>query len=503
MNSSTNFESSVKQSDEPSDLELALEISIRIDEATESLYEFVKYMWSIVEPGVKFQDAWHIKAICDHLQALTMGPGHPFYEPEKHDATFFRNLLINVPPGHAKSLIVCVFWPAWVWIKWPACRFMFGSYADSLSIRDSVKCRDLIRSPKYRQSFGITWSLSDDMDQKSRFINTMKGYRIATSVGGSGTGERADIICVDDALNAIQAESEVFRVRANDWWNITMSTRDADPKTSRRVCVMQRLHEMDLAGTIIKQGGYEHLMLAAEFDPARKCKTKIYEDPRKVAGELLWPNVYGPQEIAEKKKALGSRGFSGQFQQNPVPADGGLFKRKWWKFYRALPEGNWPVVTFWDTAQEVGISNDYSVCAKWMKHPTGYFLLDLWREKVETPDLEKAAKNIFPKSPVPMAVIIEKKNSGAALIQYLRRDTTQPVISYLPKLSKEVRASAATPTVEAGNCFLPEGVSWVEDFISEHEKFPLGEHDDMVDTTSMMVEYFANMSNNQPRVRSL
>lgn len=479
------------QNDEPSDLEIALEMEITIDEATESLYTFTKYMWSIVEPGTKFKEAWHLEAMAKHLETLT-------WHPE-----IFRNLLINVPPGHAKSLLVCVFWPAWVWIKWPESRWIFGSYADTLSTRDSIKRRDLIRSQRYRESFKIKWTLADDQDQKTRFLNDKKGYMIATSVGGSGTGERADFIVCDDPLNALQAESEAFRERAEFWWMKTMSTRDSDPKTSRRVMVMQRLHEKDPAGVILKQGGYEHLMLPAEFEPKRATSTKIgWNDPRKIEGELLWPEQFGPAEIAAAKKALGSRAYAGQFQQTPMPADGGLFKRNWWKYYRERPMGHFQIVQFWDTAQEVGISNDFSVCATWMKTDSGLYCLDVWREKVETPQLIQACKSLFTKWN-PAAVVIEKKNSGAALIQHLRQDSTMPVIPYEPKFSKEVRASAATPTVEAGNCFLPQGASWVDDFISEHEKFPKGEHDDTVDTTSMMVEYFSKQNNSAPRVRTL
>lgn len=495
------------QADEPSDLELALQLNVTSQEAADSLYCFMKLLWPVVEPGTEFKDAWHLKAIADHLEAVTIGPGHPEYAAlsDHEKALFIRNLLINIPPGHAKSLAVCVFWPCWVWIKWPESRWIFASYAAVLSTRDSVKCRDIIRSKEYRQLMQIEWSLSDDQDQKTRFTNSRKGYRIATSVGGSGTGERADFIIVDDPLNAIDAESEVMREGALNWWFKTMSTRDADPKASRRVCVMQRLHERDLSGEIIKRGGYQHLCLPAEYDPKSISTSSIidWKDPRTIEGELLWPEQFGPPEIAKAKKDLGSRGYSGQFQQKPMAAEGGLFKRKWWHFYKERPMGNFPVVQFWDCAQKVGITNDWSVCATWMKTPSGFYLLDLWREKVEAPELERAVKMLHQKW-LPQSIVIEDKASGISLIQNLMRGTTLPVLKFDPgQRDKQVRASAATPTVEAGNCYLPEQAKWLDDFISEHEKFPSGEHDDQVDTTSMMVEHFSNMNLSNPRVRQI
>lgn len=504
MNSSKNSEQpdTTQQVSEPSDLELALEQHLTALEAEGSLFAFMRFMWTIVEPSRPFQEAWHLKAIALHLEAITRGPGHPEWI-EGMSEDYFRNLLINIPPGHAKSLLVCVFWPAWVWIKWPGAKFLFASYSDALSTRDSIRCRDIIRSLKYKQAFGITWDLADDQDQKTRYANTAKGYRIATSVGGSGTGERADFITVDDPINAINAESVLYREAASFWWFQTMSTRDSDPRSSRRVCVMQRLHDKDLAGEIIQRGDYEHLCLPAEFVPGKSKATKIWKDPRTTEGELLWPESYGANQIAEKKKALGSRGYQGQFQQDPTPAEGGLFKRKWWKFYREKPMGQHMVVQFWDCAQKIGISNDYSVCATWMKTPNGYFLLDLWREKVEAPELERAVKMLYQKWS-PQAVMIEDKSSGTSLIQNLQRSTTLPILKFDPgQKDKLIRASAATPTVESGNCFLPEQAKWLDDFIAEHEKFPKAEHDDQVDTTSMMVEHFslANLSN--PRVRTL
>lgn len=460
-------------------------------EALDSLHSFTKLMWHIVEPKQPFVDNWHIRAITEHLQAVSDQQ--------------IQELIISVPPRHMKSIAVCVMWPAWEWLKNPEKRWIFGSYAQNLSVRDSIKCRRLIESPIYKSTFNPNWKLSSDQNQKTRFNNTSTGYRIATSVGGAGTGEGGDFIVVDDPMKATDAESETQRQNVIDWWDNEMSTRGNDPKTAAKVIIMQRLHQNDLAGHCAKQGGYDILRLPAEFDERPSITSIGWSDPRKNKGDLLWPERFDKKTLDKLKSKLGSRGTASQLQQDPKAAEDGLFKRKWWKSYKQLPaKGQWKrVVQFWDTAQKPGISNDYSVCATWLETDTGYYLLDLFRDKLEYPQLKWAIKTQAAKWNS-NAIQIEDKGSGISLIQDLRQETTLPIIAYNPgQTDKQNRAAAATPTVEAGNCYLPEVAPWVEDYIKEHEQFPDGDHDDQVDTTSQMVEYFTRKLQLKPRVRSL
>lgn len=459
-------------------------------EGAQDLHSYVQLSWHVVEPKHKFVDGFHIQAICEHLQAVSDGE--------------LRNLIISVPPRHMKSTAVCVMWPSWEWLKHPGIGWLFSSYSKGLSVRDSIKCRRLIQSHFYKTTFRPTWNLSTDQNQKIRFTNDKGGYRIATSVGGSGTGEGGDRIVVDDPMKATMAESEVQRQNVIDWWDNEMSTRGNDPKTSAKVIIMQRLHANDLAGHCAKEGGYEVLKLPAEFE--KKIVTCIgWEDPRTEKGELLWPERFSKTEIDALKKILGTRGSAAQLQQDPKASEDGLFKRSAWKYYKELPaKGQWiKVVQFWDTAQKPGISNDYSVCATWIQTQSGFYLADLFRDKLAYPQLKAAVKTQYAKW-TPHAVQIEDKASGISLIQDFRQDSTLPIIAYDPGQSdKQIRAAAATPTVEAGNCYLPEGAPWVEDFIKEHESFPDGDNDDQVDTTSQMADHFKTQEVYQPRVRSL
>src|SRR5215472_12763100 len=218
----------------------SLRAEIETELASRSLREFVRQAWHVVEPSTPFVPGWHIDAIIEHLEAVTRGQ--------------IRNLLINVPPRHMKSLLVSVFWPAWEWIRHPERRWLYSSYAASLAQRDSVLCRRLIESPGYQQRWGRVFSLTSDQNTKGRFDNSRTGCRLTTSVGGAVTGEGGDRIVCDDLHNVQEAESDSIRKNTVDWFDVVMSTRVNNPKTAAKVVVMQRCHQQDLSGHLLEQG---------------------------------------------------------------------------------------------------------------------------------------------------------------------------------------------------------------------------------------------------------
>ena len=210
-----------------------------------------------------------------------------------------QNLIINVPPGHAKSLLTAVFWPAWVWIDHPETRWLFSSYREALAIRDSVKCRRLIESDWYQQRWGDRYQMVEDQNQKHRFENDRTGYRVVVPMSG-GTGERGDIVVVDDPHSVEQAESDAARTGAIDWWNGTMSTRLNDLSKGHKVVIQQRLHEADLTGDLLIRGGYELLCLPAEFEPDRRCHTSIgWTDPRTSLGRIALAAKNRPRRVGQ------------------------------------------------------------------------------------------------------------------------------------------------------------------------------------------------------------
>ena len=227
---------------------------VRAEKMKRSLKLFTKNSWQSIEPAREFYDNWHIDAISEHLQAVVEGD--------------IRRLIINVPPRHMKSISVAVCLPAWTWTIQPNKRFLYASYAGSLSIRDSVKCRRLIDSKWYQQYFGDIFNLTTDQNQKQRFENDQNGQRIATSVDGALTGEGGDIIVVDDPHNVREAESSKVRESVLDWWDQAMQTRLNDPKTGAFIIIMQRVHENDLTGHILanEYNDWDHLCLPARYE---------------------------------------------------------------------------------------------------------------------------------------------------------------------------------------------------------------------------------------------
>ena len=177
---------------------------VKMERAGRSLKQFVMQAWSILEPSTEFVEGIHIDAMCSHLQAVTEGR--------------IPHLIINVPPGHAKSLLTAVFWPAWVWIDHPETRWLFSSYREPLAIRDSLKCRRLLESDWYQRHWGSRFQLRDDQNQKQRFENDRTGYRIVVPIS-AGTGERGDYVVVDDPHSVDQAASDAERTATVEWWN--------------------------------------------------------------------------------------------------------------------------------------------------------------------------------------------------------------------------------------------------------------------------------------------
>lgn len=461
-------------------------------QATRRLGEFVRQAWPIIEPSTPFVPGWHIDAIIEHLEAISFG--------------YFRNLLINVPPRHMKSLLVSVLWPAWEWIRWPERRFLYSSYAAQLSIRDSVKCRRLIESPWYQERWADRFALTGDQNTKGRFENDRSGYRLSTSVGGAATGEGGDRVVCDDPHNVQEAESDAVRKATLDWWDIVMSTRVNDPRSASKVVVMQRCHQQDLSGHLLEQGGWEHLRLPAEYEKPG-CTTSVgWSDPRAEQGELLWPERFGPEELETLKRSLGSYAAAGQLQQRPSPAGGGIFKRHWFRYFQprgmnlppvvvSLPDGTQMSITAieaphrvnetiqsWDCAFKDLDTSDYVVGQVWGRLGPSFFLGDQIRARMDCPATVHAVRQLTEKWPGTIAKLIEDKANGSAVIQMLAREIPG-LLPVNPEGGKVARAAAVSPLIEAGNIYLPHPLwaPWVNDFIEECAAFPNGAHDDQVD----------------------
>lgn len=465
--------------------------------AEESLYEFVKQAWHVVEPGVPFVHGWHLEVICEHLEAVSAGE--------------IRRLLINIPPRHAKSTIVSVMWPMWEWLTAPHEKFLCASYSGVLSTRDNIKCRRLIQSPWYQERWGHMFQLSGDQNQKTRFENDQTGYRIATSVGGTATGEGGSRLLLDDPHGAQDAQSDAMRESSIEWFDMVWSTRLNDPKRDAMVTIMQRLHEGDVSGRILERGGWEHICLPAEYDGVKRSTVLGSYDHRERVGQLLWDQRFGPEEMQRLKDSLGEYGTSGQLQQQPSPPGGGILKVKHFQKWRGeLPAIEY-IVQSYDTAFTEKTDGDPTSCSVWGVFMTkekklAALLLDCWSDHLSYPELrrrviddwsaEYASVEGKRRGKKPDAIVIEKKGSGQSLLQDLHVANI-PAHPYDPgRADKIARAHLAAPMLELELFYILEStvkpgqfISWAQPLVDQCAKFPNVIHDDMVDTFTQAAIY--------------
>ncbi len=306
------------------------------EECRDSLRQFVSSAWSNVDPS-PFVGGWCIDAICDHLTALTTGQ--------------IRFLLINIPPRHSKSTICSVLWPVWSWLHKPDDRFLCASYSLNLAIRDNLKKRNLIESKWFQDRYGKKVKIADDgkiiemlrgkefilspqQNAKRFFMNDELGYQLAVSVGSTTTGEGGSVLSIDDAHSASEAHSDADRESAITWFREVWSNRMNDASKDRMLAIGQRIHENDVSGVILRERpDWVHLNLPAEYEPSRHCVTSIgWSDPRREAGDLLWPERFNQATLDRYKRDLGVSGFAAQYQQTPSPSGGGQFKEKWFRY---------------------------------------------------------------------------------------------------------------------------------------------------------------------------
>ena len=459
--------------------------AVRYELSRRSLATFVRQAWAIIEPNTPLLWNWHLDLICEHLECVTFGDT--------------RSLAINIPPRYMKSILVTVMWPCWEWALDPSRRYLFASYSSELSTTHSLARRRILESPWYREGveehWGEPWALADDANLKTRYQNTAQGHMIATSVGGSATGEGGDRVIIDDPLKPTEAVSDVQRASSNRFWDETLSTRLNDKGRGAFVLVMQRLHEDDMTGHVLSEGGWTHLCL-----PAIAEADETITFPRsgrvhmRAAGELLWPERENAAQVALVKTRLGSYGFSGQYQQRPSPLEGGVFRRLWWK--RGTPPATFNrIVQSWDLAFKGTSGSDFVAAFVIGEIGADKWLLDCVNARLDFVQTCEAIKDVSAKHPKAKAKIVEDKANGPAVISALER-IVAGLIPVNPEGGKLSRAMAIQPEVEAGNWWIPDGAEWAHDFIEQAAAFPNASHDDMVDAFTQGGNWLAT---NKPR----
>lgn len=463
-------------------------------EAEDHLIDFMALMWHILEPGREFIRTWPLEAICDCLEAVTRGDMKG------------KGLLMNVPPGFTKSLTTNVFWPAWEWgpKNMPWLRYVSASYSERLTIRDNRKCRILLGSDVYQEYWGDRFALLGDQNEKVKFENNHRGFKMATSVGGYVMGERGDRFIIDDPNNTKSADSEVTQDSILQWFTEVVPTRINDPEKSTIICIMQRVHERDVSGHILaNELDYVHLLIPMEFEEDRKCTIfmdgLMWEDPRTEPNELACPERFSRRYLENNLKPTlrswgGEYAVAGQLQQRPRPRGGGMFQKDDLKIIKEMPTGLKIIKTVrgWDLAGTKKKRSPWTAGVKMCRAADGRIFIQNVVRRRETPggveDLlaamaEADGLNTFISIPQdPGQAGLSQKRALAALLHGSK------VHFSAESGEKQMRARPLASQAEAGNIHLIEG-PWNDTFIKEMMDFPRGTFKDQVDAASRAYSY--------------
>lgn len=467
------------------------------------LLEFTRRAWHEIESST-FRENWHHGLVAEHLEAVTCGA--------------MKRLIINEPPGCSKTLMCSVLWNAWAWTVDPDLRWIYATYSTGLSRRDAVKTRNLIDSEWYRARWPHLAIPRQNTRSATDFANNLGGWRFSTTPGGPATGRHPDIQVVDDPMKPKDAKNKGGMIGAkleeiNTWWRETMPSRARDQATLRRVIVMQRLHDLDLAGEMIREGGWEHLRLPMRFESSDRARTFVFmdgarvpfaEDPRTQDGELLDPVRFPENVVAElETKGMGPGVAAAQLQQRPAQAGGNIFKTPWFhKRWRTLP-AKAIFLQSWDFRfKEASDSGDWVVGGVWCVEDANIYAVDQVRGRWSFLESLREVAALTLRYPQAKLKLVENKANGPAVVNVMRQKI-QGLVLVEPHGGKNDRAIGVTDLWEAGNVWLPEGntpiilstgeqlpasAPWVPGFILEHLAFPKAVNDDQVDQATQALD---------------
>lgn len=481
--------------------------------AEQSLLAFVELMWPAVEPETPFVSGWVLEAICQHLEAVSDG-----------DVT---RLLMNVPPGSTKSLVTSVFFPAWEWgpRRKPHLRYLCCAYAAHLTARDNRRFKRILEYPLYQKLWGDVFKAQPDMYSTVQVGNDKTGWKLASSVGGVGTGERADRVIIDDPNNPAEAESELVMRATTTWFREVMPDRLNSLERSAIIVIQQRTHDLDVSGTILDlELNYCHLSIPMLFDAGRPLlMTDIgWVDPRALGedgevlpglladgsievgsalaerdGVLAWPERFSSDALVELQKEKGTYAFSAQYQMLCVPRGAGIIREEWWQLWAPaeFPEYGTCVASL-DTAYKQHQEADFSALTVWagFEHPeTGkpkLMLREAWQERLNLSDLVRKVIATCREHRVDR-LLIEDAARGIDVrdeIERLagRREFVCELVR--PAGDKVSRMNACVPVFENGIVFAPDR-EWADMVIRQVTAFPFGRHDDLCDTVSQALIY--------------
>jgi predicted phage terminase large subunit-like protein len=430
------------------------------------------FLW--LNPGATFLPNWHIRAIAYQLERVRRGE--------------ITRLIINLPPRYLKSITVSVAFAAYLLGLEPQRRIVAISYGDELSAKHASDFRSVVNSPWYGRAFP---KMRIARNAGGELITTKRGFRKATSVGGTLTGLGGDLIIIDDPQKPVDAQSDARRNGVNQWVTNTMMSRLDNKQTSAIIVVMQRVHMDDLSGFLSNSPEkWEVLSLPAIAVEDASIPIGPNDSYDRKAGEALHPEHESIETLRKLELTLGPDTFAAQYQQSPVPAGGAMIKRPWLRYYDEIPKdiSYSRIIQSWDTAAKDGAQNDWSVCTTWLVADDNYYLLDLVRDRFEYSLLRDTAIELA-KRFKPDEILIEDASTGIALAQELRDKANSYVNPVKIDHDKVGRLYVQQGKFTAGRVWFPRNAPFLAELEAELLTFPQSRHDDQVDSISQALAY--------------
>lgn len=436
---------------------------------------FARKFISVVEPETEFTWNWHLDELCAVLE-------------KQYRGELPRNIDVNMPPRLLKSLIINVLYPCWVWTQDASKKIGSASSNANLALKFNVKRRDLILSREFQHYWPIR--LKEDQSTKTWFQNTKNGEMRSYSANGKVTGDGFDIQITDDLIDVKDSFRKKVRTEIKNWYSNAFHGRTQNKKKIIRINVNQRLHVDDISNHLVNTHGFSRMVLEM-VKTNSKLSTIPFNDPREI-GEFMFPERYGPEEMAEDKK-MGTYYWSSQFQQSPMPIGGGIIKKEWMRHWTVLPDFVKTIITADLNMKEGG---DFACFMYWGLTADGLkYLIDIVRGRWSYKKTKEEFKAFCKKHPAASYKFIEDKANGPALISDLEGDIkllkAWPEKKEYKSLDKVARLRLCEADFEGGNVIFPsiENMPIVEDIVTEITSFTENGsttgNDDATDTATM------------------
>jgi predicted phage terminase large subunit-like protein len=449
---------------------------LALESIRRSLGHFHGEAFRMLHGGTALSPGPHIEAMVHLLEQLARGT--------------INKLIITVPPRHGKSELVSGSFPAWVLGHDPTAKVTIVSYGLDLSIPLADKARTILRDRSYTRLFPNT-RIQRGKDRSDHFETTLGGGVRAASKAGAMTGLGTHFLIVDDFHKAGESLSPVERENAIETFRSTFFNRFDNLNDSRMVIVQQRIHEDDLAGWALRNGGWHHLNLPAFAEQDEEIALPRGAVWQRRKGDVLAPALASREYLEGMRNQMGARHFGAQFQQNPIVADGGLVNLNWFGQYEERPERGFfhKMVQSWDPAATDRITSDYSVGQTWGFRDGQWYLLDLIRQQLAFTKLTERVI-AWHRQWRADALIIEGASIGHSLYDQVKSIGLPGLLRCpSPRLSKLDRLANCTVQLQSGDFLLPASAAWLPAFRHELLAFPEGRNDDQVDALTQFIEF--------------